>query len=83
MKHNGAPVADCVSRNVTTDSALEEESLNITVAAISLFQEGKISQIRKETSKDTTLVKLARVIQNGWPDQCAAVDQELYPYWIH
>ena len=28
-------------------------------------------------------MKLARVIQNGWPDQCAAVDQELYPYWIH
>ena len=62
---------------------MEDESLNVTVAAISLFQEGKISQIRLETSKDATLVKLARVIQNGWPDQRAAVDQELYPFWIH
>ena len=83
MKHDGVPVADCLSQNVTIDSALEDESLNVTVAAISLFQEGKISQIRKETSKDATLVNLARVIQNGWPDQCSAVEQELYPYWIH
>ena len=46
MKHDGVPVADCLSWNITIDSALEDESLNVTVAAISLFQEGKISQIR-------------------------------------
>ena len=76
-------MADCLSQNVTIDSAVEDESINIMVAAISMFQEGKINHIKWETSKDATLVKLARVMQTGWPDQHAAVDQELYPYWIN
>ena len=36
--------------------------------AISMFQEGKINQIKCETSKDLTLIKLAKVVQAGWPD---------------
>ena len=28
-------------------------------------------------------MKLARVIQNGWPIQHADLDQELYVFWIH
>ena len=82
-KHDGVPIADCLSQNVTIDSAPEDESKNVTVATISMFQEGKISQIQRETSKDATLVRLPRVIQTGWPNQRAAIDQELYPYWIH
>ena len=30
-----------------------------------------------------TLVKLAKVVQTGWPDQCAAVDPDLHAFWIH
>ena len=52
VKHDRVPVADCLSHNVQVESALEDESINITVAAISMFQEGKISQIKHETSKD-------------------------------
>ena len=66
MKHDGVPVADCLSQNVQAESALEDETINITVTAISMFQEGKI---KHETSKDLTLVKLAKVVQTGWPDQ--------------
>ena len=69
MKHDGVPVADCLSWNVQVESALEDETINVTVAAISMFQEGKINQIKCETSKDLTLVKLAKVVQTGWPDQ--------------
>ena len=65
MKHDGVPVADCLSHNVQVESALEDESINVTVAAISMFQEGKSSQIKHETSKDLTLVKLAKVVQAG------------------
>ena len=50
---------------------------------ISLFQEGKLHQIKWETAKDILLVKLAHVIQNGWPIQHADLDQELYVFWIH
>ena len=40
-------------------------------------------QIKWEMVKDVLLVKLARVIQNGWPTQCADLDKELYVFWIH
>ena len=80
MKHDGVPVADCLSWNVQIESALEDETINITVAAISMFQEGKINQIKCETSKDLTLVKLAKVIQTGWPDQHAEIDPDLHVF---
>ena len=83
VKHDGVPIADCLSRNITIDTAREDESLNITIAAISLFQESKLHQIKWETAKDILLVKLAHVIQNGWPVQCSDLDQELYVFWIH
>ena len=53
------------------------------MAAISMFQEGKINQIKWETSKDLTLVKLAKVVQEGWPDQHANLDLNLHAFWIH
>ena len=48
-----------------------------------MFQGGKINQIKRETSKDLTLVKVAKVVQTGWPDQHAAVDPDLHTFWIH
>ena len=65
VKHDGVPVADCLSQNVQVESVLEDETINITVAAISMFQEGKINQIKCETSEDLILVKLAKVVQMG------------------
>ena len=52
VNYDGVPVADCFSHNVQVESALEDKSINITITAISIFQEGKISQIKHETSKD-------------------------------
>ena len=63
VKHDGVPIADSLSRNVQAESAWEDETINITITAISMFQEGKINQIKHETSKDLTLVKLAKVVQ--------------------
>ena len=83
MKHNGVPVADCLSHNVQAESALEDEIINITVSAIGIFQEDKMNQIKCKTSKDLTLVKLAKVVQTGWPDQCAEIDQEFHAFLIH
>ena len=83
MKCAGVQVADCLSHNVQAESVLEDETINVTVAAISMLQEGKINQIKHETSKDLTLVKLAKVVQTGWPDQHAEIDQDLHAFWIH
>ena len=63
VKHDDVSVADCISCNVQVESALEDETINVTVTAISMFQEGKIHKIKCETSKDLTLVKLAKVVQ--------------------
>ena len=38
---------------------MSQDVTNVTVSAISMFQEVKINQIKHETSKDLTLVKLA------------------------
>ena len=62
---------------------MEDETINITVAAISMFQEGKINQIKHETSKDLALGKLAKVVQTGWLDQRAEIDQDLHAFWMH
>ena len=59
VKHEGVPIADCLSRKVSIDTAKEDESLNMTIAAISLFQEGKLNEIKCEMAKDILLVKLA------------------------
>ena len=83
VKHEDVPIADCLGHNVQAESALEDETINMTIAAISLFQEGKINQIKCKTSKDLTLVKLAKVVQTGWPDQHAEIDPELPAFWIH
>ena len=80
MKHNGVPIADCLSCNVQVETALDDETINITIAAISMFQEGKINQIKKETSKDLAPIKLARVVQAGWPDQHAELDPDIHAF---
>ena len=46
MKHDGVPVVDCLSCNVQAESAWDDEIININIAAISMFQEGKINQIK-------------------------------------
>ena len=83
VKHDGVPIADCLNHNVQAKTALEDETTNVTIAAISMFQEGKINQIKCETSKDLNLVALAKVIQSGWPLQHADLNSDLHASWIH
>ena len=83
MKHDGVLVADYSSWNVQIESALEDETINVTFAAIRMFQEGKINQIKHGTSTDLTLVKLAKMVQTGWPDQHAEIHPDLHAFWIH
>ena len=39
------------------------------------------NQLREETSKDTTLNTLYKVIVNGWPADRADIPESLRPYW--
>ena len=48
--------------------AVDDETLNLHVAVLMTFQDGKLQDIHCQTLLDPQLVKLARVIQNGWGD---------------
>ena len=41
VKHDGVPVADCLSQNVQVESALENETINVTVTAIMYVSRGQ------------------------------------------
>ena len=46
VKHNGVPIADCLSHNVQIETALDDETINVTITAVSMFQEDKINHIK-------------------------------------
>ena len=45
---------------------MDDETLNLHVTALTMFEDGKLQDIHRQTLLDPQLVKLARVIQNGW-----------------
>ena len=61
-------IADCLSHIVCQDTAEDNETLNLHVTAVMTFQDGKLQDTCRQTLLDPQLVKLARVIQNGWGD---------------
>ena len=73
-------IADCLSHIVCQDTA---EDLNLYVTALMTFQDGKLQDIHCQTLLDPQLVKLARVIQNGWGESQEDLDVDLHTFWIH
>ena len=57
--------------------------LYLHVTALTTFQDGKYQDIHCQTLLDPQLVKLARVIQNGWGESCRDLDTDLHAFWIH
>ena len=76
-------IADCLSHIVCQNTAEDEETINLHVTALMTFQDGKLQDIHRQTLTDPQLVKLARVIQNGWGDSCGDLDADLDAFWIH
>ena len=57
--------------------------LNLYVTALMTFQDGKLQDIHHQTFLDPQLVKLARVIQNGWGENCRELDADFHAFLIH
>ena len=57
--------------------------MNWHVTALTTFQDGKLQDIRHQTLINPKLVKLARVIQNGWGESRGDLDAVLHAFWIH
>ena len=65
MRQTGVMISDCLSHIVCQNTAEDDETLNLHVTALTMFQGGKLQDIHRQTLADPQLVKLARIIQNG------------------
>ena len=75
-------IADCLSCIVCQNTAEDDDTLNLHVTALMTFQDGKLQDIHHQTLTDPQLVKLARVIQNGWGESCGDLDADLHTFLI-
>ena len=78
------PVADCLSRLVNIKSVQEDDTLNLQIADLG-FEPVRIDwqNIRRFTMNDPTLVRLAKVIQLGWPETGKELESDVKPYFQH
>ena len=83
MRQTGVMIANCLSHIVCQNTAEEDETLNLHVAALMTFQDGKLQDIHCQTLLDPQLIILARIIQNGWGENCRDLDADLHTFWIH
>ena len=83
VRQTGVMIADCLSCIVCQNTAEDEETLNLHVTALTTFQDGKLQDICHQTLIHSQLVKLARVIQNGWGESHEDLDADLHAFWIH
>ena len=83
VRQTGVMIADCLSHKVCQDTAEDDGTLNLHVTALTMFQDGKLQDIHRQTLLDPKLVNLARVIQNGWGESRGELDADLHAFWIH
>ena len=83
VRQTGVMIADCLGCIVCQDTAEDDETLNLHVAALMTFQDGKLQDIHCQTLFDPQLVKLARAIQNGWGESGGDLDADLHTFLIH
>ena len=78
------PVADCLSRLISPNSAQEDESLNLQIADLGVEPVNiDWDNIRRFMMNDPTLVRLARVIQHGWPEYAKELEDDVKVYFPH
>ena len=83
VRQIGVMLADCLSHIVCQNTAEDDETLNLHVTALMKFQDWKLRDIHCQILIDPQLVKLARVIQNGWGESHRDLDADLHAFWIH
>ena len=83
VRQTGVMVADCPSHIVCQNTVEDDETLNLHVTTLTMFQDGKLQDTHRQTLADPQLVKLARVIQNGWGESCGDLDADLHAFWIY
>ena len=77
------PVADALSR-ISSCYGEAVQGLDVSVHEVHLHLNAsptRVSQIREETDKDTTLSALREIIMHGWPEKRSDCPAYLHAYW--
>ena len=78
------PGADCLSRLVNSNSVQEDDTLNLQIADLGVKPVWIDWQnMRKFIMNDPTLVRLAKVIQLGWPESGKELECDIKLYLPH
>ena len=77
-------IGDCLSRLIDNSSMVEDDALNLQIADLGVENVNIDWQnIRKFMMIDPTLVRLAKVIQGGWPETSKELPIDVKPYFQH
>ena len=77
------PIADALSR-ISSCYGEAVQGLDVSVHEVHLYLNAsptRVSQIREETDKDTTLSALREIIMHGWPEKRSDCPAYLHAYW--
>ena len=75
------PVADCMSCLIDVTSGKDDPSLNLQIADLGVEPNVNWSEIRRSSMNDPTMVRLARVIQQGWPESGKDLPNDIKVYF--
>jgi len=77
------PVADALSR-ISSCYGEAVQGLDVSVHRVHLHLNAsltRVTQIREETDKDTTVLALPEIIMHGWPEKRSDCPAYLHAYW--
>ena len=79
------PIADCMSRLTDSKTGIDDPSLSLQIADITVTDSDSIdwNQIKRGYLNDPTMVRLAQVIQKGWPETSRELCDDVKPYFPH
>ena len=76
--------ADTLSRAHLPTTGDDDEDLVLSVHSVIAnlpVSNRKLAELRRETANDSTMVKLAEIIQEGWPSYKQKVPKQITEYW--
>ena len=85
VTQKNVPIANCLSCLVDakSDTCKDDPTLDLQIADLGIHSDIKIdwATIRQQTMQDRTLIKLATVIQKGWPESQSELLDDIKPYY--
>ncbi len=74
-------VADTLSRDHLPDMDADDTDITVYMVSRLLMSSERLEELMQETTNDTTLTKLKKVILNEWPNDKSKLDPQVKPFW--